>query len=110
VGVENSAQVLGHNGSGDLGVDVMADDDGHKRLIVSCKRYGGKVGPDEIKILHMDLQKLSGQRLHDGRVLVGVLVTTVGFTAGAQALAQDLGIAILTIEALRDQAEKHFLY
>jgi hypothetical protein len=110
VGVENSREILGHNGSGDQGVDVMADDRSGKRLIVSCKRYSGKVGPDEIKILHMDLVKMRAMPVHAGKELVGVLVTPVGFTSGAVDLATELNIATLTLEGLRDQAEKQFLY
>jgi hypothetical protein len=109
VGVENAQEILGHVGSGDSGVDVMADDRSGKRLIVSCKRYGGKVGPDEIKILHMDLQKMAPLKTHRHKQVVGAIVTTVGFTAGASTLARELNIATLTIDDLRLQAERHFM-
>ena len=111
VGVQNAREILGITSSGDSGVDIMAEPPNSrtKRYIISCKRYGHKVGPDEVKILFMDLDKMRSNPVHQGKDLSGMIVTTVGFTSGAIELAGTLNIGLFTMSDLRLEAERSYI-
>ncbi len=62
-------------GKGDRGIDLMVKRNGKTR-VVQCKRYGDDVGPGAVR-------ELIGAMTNAGATQ-GVLVTTSGFTPGAE--------------------------
>jgi hypothetical protein len=73
-------------GSGDQGVDVVADKEG-VRLVLQCKRYSTAVGVDAVQ------QVYAGQRFYDARF--AAVVSNSSFTVGAKHLAAKCGVKLL---------------
>ena len=72
-------------GSGDFGVDILAEKDG-VTYAVQCKRYNGPVGVDAI------LRTYAGRDYYDR--MVGVVMTNQYFTSPAVAAAGKLRILL----------------
>ena len=72
-------------GSGDFGVDILAEKDG-VTYAVQCKRYQGPVGVDAI------LQTYAGRDYYD--CMVGAVMTNQYFTAPAVQAAKKLRILL----------------
>ena len=72
-------------GSGDFGVDILAEKDG-VTYAVQCKRYQGPVGVDAI------LRTYAGRDYYDR--MVGVVMTNQYFTTPAVEAAQKLNILL----------------
>jgi len=72
-------------GSGDFGVDILAEKDG-VTYAVQCKRYSGPVGVDAV------LQTYGGQAYYDR--MVGVVMTNQYFTSPAVEAAKKLRILL----------------
>jgi len=79
-------------GSGDHGVDLMVKRDG-TTSVVQCKRYGDAIGPRTVR-------ELIGAMTNAG-VQDGLLITTSGFTAGAE---QEVRKAPYTISLIDGEA------
>ncbi len=79
-------------GKGDRGIDLMVNRNG-KTSVVQCKRYGDDVGPGAVR-------ELIGAMTNAG-VTRGVLVTTSGFTSGAE---REAGKAPYDIQLLNGSA------
>ena len=72
-------------GSGDFGVDILAEKEG-VTYAVQCKRYNGPVGVDAV------LRTYAGRDYYDR--MVGVVMTNQHFTAPAVAAAEKLRILL----------------
>lgn len=72
-------------GSGDFGVDILAEKDG-VTYAVQCKRYQGSVGVDAI------LQTYAGRDYYDR--MVGAVMTNQYFTTPAMKAAEKLRILL----------------
>lgn len=72
-------------GSGDFGIDILAQKDGIT-YAVQCKRYHGSVGVDAV------LQTYAGRDYYD--CMVGAVMTNQYFTAPAVKAAQKLRILL----------------
>ena len=79
----HKARVLG--GSGDQGVDVIADYDG-ERVAVQCKNYKRRVGNKPIQEVYAGARHHGCQRAW--------VVAPAGYTKGAQDLARSTGVAL----------------
>lgn len=79
------AEVEVTRGSGDFGVDILAEKDG-VTYAVQCKRYQGAVGVDAV------LRTYAGRDYYD--CMVGVVMTNQYFTAPAVAAAEKLRILL----------------
>lgn len=79
------AEVEVTRGSGDFGVDILAEKDG-VTYAVQCKRYQGAVGVDAV------LRTYAGRDYYDR--MVGVVMTNQYFTAPAVAAAEKLRILL----------------
>lgn len=79
------AEVEVTRGSGDFGVDILAEKDG-VTYAVQCKRYQGAVGVDAV------LRTYAGRDYYD--CMVGVVMTNQYFTAPAVAAAEKLHILL----------------
>lgn len=75
------------SGSGDQGVDVIAEKDGI-RVGVQCKQYAGTVGNSAVQ------QIISGKGFYE--VDKGVVVSTGKYTRSARQLAEASGIGLLS--------------
>jgi restriction system protein len=78
-------------GSGDQGVDILAEKAGHS-LAIHCKKYGIPVGNKAV------------QEAHAGSEFVGAdaaaIITNSSFTPAAKALAGTLNVQLLHHEQL----------
>lgn len=84
-------------GSGDFGVDILAEKDG-VTYAVQCKRYQGPVGVDAV------LQTYAGKDYYD--CMVGAVMTNQYFTAPAVQAAKKLQILLWDrgyIEGMMDE-------
>lgn len=72
-------------GSGDHGVDVLAEKDGVKYAI-QCKRYSSDLGNTPVQEVH------AGKTMYNCHV--GVVVTNQHFTSGARHLAEVTGVLL----------------
>ena len=79
------AEVEVTRGSGDFGVDILAEKEG-VTYAVQCKRYNGPVGVDAV------LRTYAGRDYYDR--MVGVVMTNQHFTAPAVAAAEKLRILL----------------
>ncbi len=79
------AEVEVTRGSGDFGVDILAEKDG-VTYAVQCKRYNGSVGVDAI------LRTYAGRDYYER--MVGVVMTNQYFTTPAVAAAEKLHILL----------------
>ena len=79
------AEVEVTRGSGDFGVDILAEKDG-VTYAVQCKRYNGPVGVDAI------LRTYAGRDYYER--MVGVVMTNQYFTTPAVAAAEKLHILL----------------
>ncbi|MDE6944820.1 MAG: restriction endonuclease [Lachnospiraceae bacterium] len=79
------AEVEVTRGSGDFGVDILAEKEG-VTYAVQCKRYNGPVGVDAV------LRTYAGRDYYDR--MVGVVMTNQYFTAPAVAAAEKLRILL----------------
>jgi restriction system protein len=78
-------------GTGDNGVDIVAEDKQGRTFLVQCKRFTtGKVGS-------VDIQKLLGAVAHQD-AFGGIFVTTSGYTPAAVTLAQSGRIPITLLD------------
>lgn len=85
-------------GSGDFGVDILAEKDGIT-YAVQCKRYQGTVGVDAV------LQTYAGKDYYD--CMVGAVMTNQYFTAPAVQAARKLRILLWDrgyIEGMMDES------
>jgi restriction system protein len=67
-------------GSGDRGIDLVVNRNG-RTSVVQCKRYEDNVGPGTVRELIGAMTNMSADR--------GFLVTTSGFTTGAESVARN---------------------
>jgi restriction system protein len=72
--------------SGDQGVDIVAEKRG-LRIVVQCKMYSKPVGNRAVQEIVAGIAHVEAQR--------GVVVTTVGYTPAAEALAASNNILLL---------------
>lgn len=84
-------KVQSTGGSGDQGVDVLAEKDG-VRYAIQCKRYSHALG-------NTPIQEVNAGRQHYG-CHVGVVVTNNYFTAGAKELASSCKVLLWDREKL----------
>jgi len=70
-------------GTGDQGIDILAEKDG-ERVAIQCKRYKGLVGPHEVRALIGAMQLNEAQR--------GLLVTTGTFSIQAERMVGEAQI------------------
>lgn len=80
-------------GSGDQGVDVLAEKDGIK-YAVQCKRYNSDLGNTPVQEVH------SGKTFYHCHV--GAVMTNRSFTAGARKLAKETGTLLWDREWIVD--------
>lgn len=85
-------------GSGDQGVDVLAERGGI-RIAIQCKRYGRTVGNKAVQ------EALSGKAFYDAQH--GIVVSNAEFSAAARQLAAKTGIALMHFTDLR-HVNRHF--
>ncbi|QGM96184.1 restriction endonuclease [Methylocystis parvus] len=78
--------------SGDQGVDIVAEKRG-RRIVVQCKMYSKPVGNRAVQEIVAGIAHAEAER--------GVVVTTVGYTAAAQALAESNNVLLLRHQELR---------
>ena len=80
-----------HGGSGDRGLDVLAELHDGRRILIQCKRYqpGNNVGGPTVR-------ETVGSVIANG-CTAGVIVTTAGFTAEAIATNRTLGPSRLAL-------------
>lgn len=97
----HKARVLG--GSGDQGVDVIADYDG-ERVAVQCKNYKRRVGNKPVQEVYAGAKHHGCQRAW--------VVAPAGYTQGARELARSTGVSLFDEGHLRrwiagvDRAER----
>lgn len=84
-------------GSGDFGVDILAEKEG-VTYAVQCKRYQGSVGVDAV------LQTYAGKDYYDR--MVGVVMTNQYFTSPAMKAAEKLRILLLDREYVDSMLEE----
>ena len=87
-------------GSGDFGVDVLAQREGISYAI-QCKRYDGPVG------VHAVQEVYAGRDYYD--CMVGVVMTNQYFTAAAVVVAQKLKILLWDRDYLETLEEEDYL-
>ncbi|WP_457797675.1 restriction endonuclease [Methylocystis sp. S23] len=78
--------------SGDQGVDIVAEKRG-LRIVVQCKMYSKPVGNRAVQEIAAGVAHAEAQR--------GVVVTTIGYTPAAEALAESNGVLLLHHSELR---------
>lgn len=83
-------------GSGDQGVDVLAEKDG-VRYAVQCKRYSHDLGNTPVQEVH------AGKAMYNCHV--GIVITNQHFTAGAKQLAQATGVLLWDRDWIRSHLE-----
>lgn len=86
-------------GSGDQGVDVLAQKDGVKYAI-QCKRYNSDLGNKPVQEVH------AGKAIYHCHV--GVVVTNQHFTTGAKQLAEATGTLLWDREWIRGYLESQY--
>lgn len=86
----HNARVLG--GSGDQGVDVIADYQG-ERVAVQCKNYSKAVGNKSVQEVY------AGSHFHSCKS--AWVVAPAGFTKGAVELARRVGVTLYDAQTLR---------
>ncbi len=79
-------------GSGDQGVDVIAEKEG-KTVVIQCKKYSSPVGNKSVQEAH------AGKGYIDADA--AVVVTNASFTRSAHEIAQSLGVQLLHHENLK---------
>ncbi len=84
-------------GSGDFGVDILAEKEG-VTYAVQCKRYQGSVGVDAV------LQTYAGKDYYDR--MVGVVMTNQYFTSPAMKAAEKLRILLWDREYVDSMLEE----
>lgn len=77
--------------SGDQGVDIVAEKRG-QRIVVQCKMYSKPVGNRAVQEIVAGIAHTDAQR--------GVVVTTIGYTQSAQALAESNNVLLLRHDEL----------
>lgn len=88
---------VNHNGkSGDGGKDVIATDENGKTLIISCKRFSSIVPPNYVRELYGIVQ--SEKKTNND--VIGVLVTTVGYSDNSLDYAKKHDLILLTLDQL----------
>lgn len=80
-------------GSGDQGIDILAEKNGIK-IAVQCKRYSGNVGNDAVQ------EACTGKLYYDCHV--ASVLTNSYFTASAKALAEKTGILLWNRDVLEE--------
>lgn len=83
-------------GSGDQGIDVLAEKDGIKYAI-QCKRYSNKLGNTPIQEVH------AGRKYY--KCQIGVVMTNNYFTKGAVELAEETGTLLWDRDKLIEMME-----
>lgn len=78
--------------SGDQGVDIVAEKRG-LRIVVQCKMYSKPVGNRAVQEIVAGIAHVDAQR--------GVVVTTIGYTPAAEALAASNNVLLLRHSQLR---------
>jgi hypothetical protein len=98
IGTQGAAK-SGHRGPGDDERDIILHDSSGSMAVVSCKRYNGKVGDDDVRVLYSSVIQHQADQ--------GILVTTLGFTEGAKRIADIHNIKLVTIDELNETAENY---
>ncbi len=88
---KNNWQVQNTPGSGDQGVDLIAEKNGMK-VVIQCKKYNKPVGNKAIQEIY------SGMNYY--KVFKGIVITNSSFTPSAIALAQQHSVLLLHHDVL----------